>query len=59
MPDASTINATGLLLVRDRQGEDERAFLSFRLAARAQRHHWAMTRVLMVDTSKEAWELAV
>ena len=59
VPSAGTINAAGLLLIRDRQGEEERAVLRFRLSASRVRERWTMTRVFMTAADRETWEQAV
>lgn len=59
MSGPSTMVVNGLLLIRDRAGEAERAFLTFRLNAEKRRERWAMTRVLLSDASREMWEQAI
>ena len=59
MPDAETINVTGLVLIRDRQGEAEVGVQEFTLVAAKHRGAWRMTRVLMVDAPRELWEAAI
>ena len=59
MADEASVNASGLLLIRDREGEEERAYLRFHLAAQVKRGRWTMTRVLMTEASRETWEQSV
>lgn len=59
MPNAATIHASGLLLIRDRNGDAELATEAFRLSAVCIHGAWKMTRVLMTPVSREIWEAAV
>jgi hypothetical protein len=56
MPDADTIHASGMVLIRDRQGEEEIATESFKLSARKHRGCWRMTRVVMLPVARHIWE---
>jgi hypothetical protein len=59
MPDETSVNANGLLLIRDRNGEEERAYLTFHLVAHVHRGRWAKSRVLMSEASRAMWEQAL
>jgi len=59
MPDRHTIHVSGLVLVRDRRGEDELATEQFRLPASNQSGAWKMTRVMTIPIDRTLWEAAV
>ena len=59
MPDATTIHASGVVLIRDRRGETEVATEAFRLSAIHAKGMWRMTRVFMTPVARETWEAAV